>query len=174
VDPSIEILNQLAMQASKAEALISELNGILKDLECSQFPDTHNERLERPASADSKRRSQSAPDRSSQKTSRPSERERTESMKTRATSEKRTINAPKASSPRSTPPTMSYDRKELYKRVWTMPVLTVASLYGVSNFAIAKACKKLNIPVPGLGYWAKKAANRPVKPRPPLPKLFAN
>lgn len=64
-----------------------------------------------------------------------------------------------------------YDRKELYDKVWAMPVRIMAKEYGVSNVAIAKTCRKLHVPVPGTGYWAKKAANRPVEPRPPLPQL---
>lgn len=62
-----------------------------------------------------------------------------------------------------------YNREELYEKVWRMPVLLVAKQYGVSNVAIGKVCRKLRIPVPGRG-WAKKAANRPVEPRPPLPQ----
>jgi hypothetical protein len=66
-----------------------------------------------------------------------------------------------------------YDREKLYEKVWTMPVRLAAREYGVSDVAIAKTCRKLNIPVPGRGYWAKRAANRPVEPRPPLPELPA-
>jgi hypothetical protein len=66
-----------------------------------------------------------------------------------------------------------YDRKRLYEKVWTMPVRLAAKEYGVSNVAIAKTCRKPHIPVPGRGYWAKKAANRPVEPRPSLPQLPA-
>ena len=65
-----------------------------------------------------------------------------------------------------------YDRDELYEKVWTMPVRIVAKEYGVSDVAIAKACRRLHIPVPGRGYWAKNAANLPVKPRPPLPPVL--
>ncbi|QNI32085.1 site-specific integrase [Alloacidobacterium dinghuense] len=61
-----------------------------------------------------------------------------------------------------------YNREELYEKVWTMPVRIVAREYGVSDAAIAKACRRLQVPVPGRGYWAKRAANRSVKPRPPL------
>jgi beta-xylosidase len=32
----------------------------------------------------------------------------------------------------------------------------VAEEYGVSGAAIAKVCRKLEVPVPGRGYWAKK------------------
>jgi hypothetical protein len=44
-----------------------------------------------------------------------------------------------------------------------------ASEYGVSDVALGKICRKLYIPVPGRGYWNKKAANQPVEPRPSLP-----
>jgi hypothetical protein len=61
-----------------------------------------------------------------------------------------------------------YDRNELYEKVWEKPLKRVAEEYGVSDVAIGKACRKLMIPLPGRGYWAKKAANQPVEPRPPL------
>jgi hypothetical protein len=62
-----------------------------------------------------------------------------------------------------------YNREELYEKVWRLPVRLAAREYGVSDVTIAKVCRKLRIAVPGRGYWAKKAANRPVEPRPPLP-----
>jgi hypothetical protein len=37
--------------------------------------------------------------------------------------------------------------------------------------ALSKACKRLNIPKPPRGYWAKKAAGQPLPPRPKLPRL---
>jgi hypothetical protein len=47
----------------------------------------------------------------------------------------------------------------------------LAREYGVSDVAMGKTCRKLHIPVPGTGYWNKKAANLPVNPKPPLPKV---
>jgi hypothetical protein len=64
-----------------------------------------------------------------------------------------------------------YDREDLYEKVWSAPMTTVAKEFGVSDVALAKTCRKLHIPVPGRGYWAKKAANQPVAPRPALPKV---
>jgi hypothetical protein len=52
--------------------------------------------------------------------------------------------------------TQRWSREALYKEVWAEPVTTVAKRYGVSGNAIAKVCKKLRIPQPGRGYWAKK------------------
>jgi hypothetical protein len=66
-----------------------------------------------------------------------------------------------------------YNRKELYSKVWKFPMRVLAKEFGVSDVALAKTCKKLHIPVPGRGYWAKKAADQAVDPRPPLPKVQA-
>ena len=46
-------------------------------------------------------------------------------------------------------------REDLYLLVWTLPTIKVASILGVSDVAVAKRCKKLNIPKPARGYWAK-------------------
>ena len=41
----------------------------------------------------------------------------------------------------------------------------------VSDVAIARTCKRLNIPKPPRGYWNKKAAGLLVPDRPTLPSL---
>ena len=63
----------------------------------------------------------------------------------------------------------TYKREKLYKEVWTNPVVKVAAQYGVSDVAIHKICKKLNVPTPPPGYWAKVSAGGKV-PKTPLPK----
>jgi hypothetical protein len=50
---------------------------------------------------------------------------------------------------------------------------TLAKEYGMSDVGLAKVCRKLGIPLPGLGYWAKKTAGNKVPKRPPLPALDA-
>ena len=50
-----------------------------------------------------------------------------------------------------------YDREILYREVWEEPMIHVAKRYRVLDVALMKTCKKLRIPEPGLGYWAKKA-----------------
>jgi hypothetical protein len=55
-------------------------------------------------------------------------------------------------------------REELYEKVWTEPVRTVAKGFGVSDVALAKQCKKLKIPLPGRGYWSKKPRGRACGP----------
>ena len=64
-----------------------------------------------------------------------------------------------------------YSREKLHEEVWSQPVQRVAKRYGVSDVALAKTCRKLKIPLPRRGYWAKKAAGKHVEPRPPLPSI---
>jgi hypothetical protein len=59
-------------------------------------------------------------------------------------------------------------REELYEKVWSAPTKQMAAEFGISDVALAKRCKKLNVPKPSLGYWAKIAAGQ--KPeKVPLP-----
>jgi hypothetical protein len=62
-----------------------------------------------------------------------------------------------------------YNRDTLYKEVWEAPVTEVAKRYKVSDVAIHKVCKALEIPTPPTGYWAKVRAGKPVSVI-PLPK----
>jgi DNA-binding transcriptional ArsR family regulator len=62
-----------------------------------------------------------------------------------------------------------YNRKELYKRVWSQPIQKLAAAYGLSDVGLGKVCRKLKIPLPGRGYWTKRSAGKPVGTRPPLP-----
>jgi hypothetical protein len=62
-----------------------------------------------------------------------------------------------------------YDRETLYKEVWERPVTEVAKRYKVSDVAIHKVCKSLEIPTPPAGYWAKLRAGKPVA-KIPLPE----
>lgn len=56
-------------------------------------------------------------------------------------------------------------RKELYNQVWATPMTRLAKNYKLSDVGLAKLCKELNIPRPGVGHWAKVAAGKPVKRR---------
>jgi len=64
-----------------------------------------------------------------------------------------------------------YNRAELYEKVWSEPMRILAEQYGVSDVYLARVCRLLRVPLPGLGYWAKKSAGKPTKKRPPLPPL---
>ena len=59
-----------------------------------------------------------------------------------------------------------YDRETLYREIWESPVTEVAKKYQVSDVAIHKVCKALDIPKPPKGYWAKLRAGKPVTVKP--------
>src|SRR6187455_1786739 len=65
--------------------------------------------------------------------------------------------------------THTYTRAKLFEEVWAEPMRTVARRYGVSDVALEKICRKLCVPLPGAGHWAKKAAGKRVRGQPPLP-----
>jgi hypothetical protein len=60
-------------------------------------------------------------------------------------------------------------RQTLYGQVWSTPMIKLAKEYGISDVALAKICKKLNVPYPGRGYWRRKETGKAVKqlPLPP-------
>lgn len=60
---------------------------------------------------------------------------------------------------------VEFAREEMYEKVWAKPVLQVAKEIGVSDVAIAKACRRAAVPLPPRGYWAKPVAKRPKRPR---------
>lgn len=47
---------------------------------------------------------------------------------------------------------------ELYEQVWQKPLIKIAPQYNISNVMLGKICRKLRIPLPCRGYWARKAA----------------
>ena len=61
-------------------------------------------------------------------------------------------------------------REGLYEQVWATPMTTLARGYGVSDVALAKTCRKLGVPLPPRGHWAKLQHGKKVPPQPPLPK----
>lgn len=63
--------------------------------------------------------------------------------------------------------TIHITRKELYDQVWSEPLIQLAKKYGISNTGLKKRCKKLQIPLPHRGYWAKKRFGK----EPPRPLL---
>jgi hypothetical protein len=61
-------------------------------------------------------------------------------------------------------------REELYEAVRLEPMRTLAKRYGVSDVALAKICRRHDVPLPGRGYWAKLAAGK-APARPSLPAV---
>jgi hypothetical protein len=46
----------------------------------------------------------------------------------------------------------TWNRQELYEKVWQFPLCRFAAEYGISDVGLAKVCRKLLIPPPGLGH----------------------
>src|SRR5262245_13646887 len=68
---------------------------------------------------------------------------------------------------------VTFTREKLYEDVWARPVAQLAEEIGLSGVGLAKVCRKLNVPVPARGYWARLAAGHPPK-RPALPTARAD
>ncbi len=69
---------------------------------------------------------------------------------------------------------LNLSRQDLYELVWSKPMSELAKDFGLSDVALAKRCRKLGIPVPGRGYWARVTAvqsprQSPLKPREETP-----
>ena len=54
------------------------------------------------------------------------------------------------------------NRKELYDLVWSEPMKTLSTRFGISDVALKKACARVGIPTPERGYWAKKEVGKEV------------
>jgi hypothetical protein len=57
-------------------------------------------------------------------------------------------------------PDLTLSREDLYELVWSKPMVELAQDLGLSDVALAKRCRKLGVPVPGRGYWARVAAGQ--------------
>lgn len=62
---------------------------------------------------------------------------------------------------------VSFTVEELFEKVWQTPMVKLAHEIGVPDVAVAKACRKAGIPLPGRGHWAKSEKQRQRKPKPP-------
>ncbi|WP_248488285.1 hypothetical protein [Pseudomonas sp. CYM-20-01] len=62
---------------------------------------------------------------------------------------------------------VSFTVVELFEKVWQIPMVKLAHDIDVSDVAVAKACRKAGIPLPGRGHWAKSEKQRQRKPKPP-------
>lgn len=60
-------------------------------------------------------------------------------------------------------------REELHALVWETPMIHAAAKYGLSGNGLAKICRKLDVPYPPRGWWAKKAAGKRLR-QTPLPQ----
>lgn len=60
-------------------------------------------------------------------------------------------------------------REQLYQAVWETPTVRLAQQFGLSGNGLAKICRRLDVPYPPRGWWAKKAAGHNVR-QSPLPR----
>src|SRR5262245_32774871 len=58
-------------------------------------------------------------------------------------------------------------REELYELVWSTPVQRAAQQFEISDVALAKLCRRRQVPLPPRGYWARKEAGQ----NPSMPAL---
>lgn len=64
---------------------------------------------------------------------------------------------------------LTLSRQELYELVWSKPVTEVAKEIGLSDVAVAKRCRQVQVPLPPRGYWARVTSGQ-TPSRPALPK----
>lgn len=66
---------------------------------------------------------------------------------------------------------LNITRTELLSLIWSKSTTKLAEEFGVSDVAIAKWCKKMEVPKPPRGYWAKLQAGKAVPQKPKLKRL---
>ena len=60
---------------------------------------------------------------------------------------------------------LTISREDLYELAWSKPMSELAKDFGISDVGLAKRCRKLGIPIPGRGYWARvDAGQKPYRP----------
>ena len=78
------------------------------------------------------------------------------------------INPEVVESTANEPTLIQFTRRELYDAVWSKTCQKLAADLGISDVGLAKTCKRMGIPRPSLGYWARVAVGEKV-PKTPLP-----
>lgn len=66
--------------------------------------------------------------------------------------------------------THRFTRQELYELVWSEPMAQLAKKFGLSDVGLSKACRRIAIPVPERGYWARRQAGKQTQRRPLPPR----
>ena len=69
------------------------------------------------------------------------------------------------------PPSVEFAREQLYRARWSKPCVKLAAELGISDVGLAKACRRLNVPRPPRGYWARVDAGEKAK-RTPFPEAL--
>jgi hypothetical protein len=64
---------------------------------------------------------------------------------------------------------LTLSREDLYELAWSKPISELAKDFGISDVGLAKRCRRLGVPLPGRGYWARiDAGQKPYRPKLPL------
>jgi hypothetical protein len=58
--------------------------------------------------------------------------------------------------------TLRLTREQLYELVWSEAMSRLCKAIGISDVAIAKHCRKADVPIPERGYWNKLHAGQKV------------
>jgi hypothetical protein len=69
------------------------------------------------------------------------------------------------------PSSRTVTREGLYRRLWSSPATHVAAELGITSTALAKIARKLDVPVPPPGFWARVHAGQAKPKPPPLPPI---
>lgn len=69
--------------------------------------------------------------------------------------------------------TILLEREKLYEQVWNIKMKDLANQYGISETALRKHCRSLNVPIPQSGYWMK-VRNGSSPKKIPLPNFDGN
>jgi hypothetical protein len=173
VDPSVASLNQFSENVSKAEALSSEIADILRGAAQNSEPAIEKDEGSFSVARSSPGKSRVSGGVSSLKRSGGHfERQlRQRQTSTEPPAKPKPANPSQPALPVSPGLFYRYDRHEIYEKVWKTPMQEVAKEYGLTDFTLRKTCERLWIPAPRRGYWARRAANEPVAPAPPLPAV---
>ena len=62
-----------------------------------------------------------------------------------------------------------FTREAFYDLVWSEPASKLGARLGISGVGLAKVCRRVNIPAPERGYWARLRAGKAVL-KIPLPR----
>jgi hypothetical protein len=65
---------------------------------------------------------------------------------------------------------MKISRRDLFDKVWSMPMTKLAAEMDISDVGLAKACRRSAIPLPKAGHWIK-AQHGKAEPKPALPEF---
>lgn len=62
-----------------------------------------------------------------------------------------------------------FSREEIYEKIWQTPAMRLASELSISDVALGKICRKMDVPKPPRGYWRRIERGAQIRPI-PLPK----